>query len=87
MLYCDLMVTPGFFIPSSDTHRSALAAPLNIISPTASAGRSLPLAEADQRLLPEEFHQQYPSSPMVCQHNTPHCLPFGLCLTVLTFLY
>lgn len=30
-----------------------------------------------QLLLLEDFHQQCASSPMVCQHNTPHCLPFG----------
>lgn len=57
-----------------------------IISPAASAGKFLPLAQAEQLLLPEEFHQQCPSSLMVFQHNTPHCLLFGPCLNVLTFL-
>lgn len=58
-----------------------------IISPTASAGRFPALAQPEQLLLPKEFHQQCPSSLMVFQHNTPHCLLFGLCLNVLTFLY
>lgn len=90
MSYYDLMVTPLFIIFfkwSPDTCQSAAAVPLNNASPTALAGTSLPLAKGEQLLLSEEFHQQHASSPTICQHNTPHCPPFGPCLTVLTLFY